>query len=50
MPETIVVVWPHMMSDILVNIAWSISLTPYQCQVINLTNPDLLSMKPLSTR
>ena len=51
-PETIVIVWPHMnmMSDILINIAWSISLTPYQCQVINETNPDWLSMKPLSTR
>ena len=50
MPETIVVVWPHMMSDILVNIAWSINLTPYQCQVITSANPDLLSMKPLLTR
>ena len=39
-----------MMSDILVNIAWSINLTPYQCQVITSPNPDLLSMKPLLSR
>ena len=46
MPEPIVVVWPHMMSDIFVSIAWSIVLTPYQCQVITITNPDILWMEP----
>ena len=41
MPEPIV-----MMSDILVSTAWSIDLTPYQCQVITSTNPDFLWMEP----
>ena len=41
MPEPIV-----MMSDILANTAWSIVLTPYQCQVITPTNPDFLWMDP----
>ena len=40
MPEPIV-----MMSDILISIAWSIVLTPYQCQVITPTNPDFLWME-----
>ena len=39
--EAIVVKWPHMTSDILVSIAWSIGLTPHQWQVIASTNPDL---------
>ena len=46
MPEAIVVFWPHMMSDILVGTAWSIGLTPYQCQVITSTNPDFLWIEP----
>ena len=46
MSEPIVVVWPHMMSDILVSTAWSIVLTPYQCQVITPTSPDFLWMEP----
>ena len=46
MSEPIVVVWPHMMSDILVSTAWSIVLTSYQCQVITTTNPDFLWMEP----
>ena len=41
MPEPIV-----MMSDILVSTAWSIVLTPYQCQVITSTNPDFWWMEP----
>ena len=45
MPEPIV-----MMSDILVSTAWSIVLTPYQCQVITPTNPDFLWMEPSLTR
>ena len=45
MPEPIV-----MMSDILVSTAWSIVLTPYQCQVITSTNPDFLWMEPSLTR
>ena len=45
MPEPIV-----MMSDILVGTAWSIVLTPYQCQVITSTNPDFLWMEPSLTR
>ena len=49
MPEAIVVVWPHMMLDILVGTAWSIGLTPYQCQVITSPNPDLFSVKPSLT-
>ena len=49
MPEAIVVVWSHMMSDILVGTALSIGLTPYQCQVITSTNPDLW-MEPSLTR
>ena len=35
-----------MMSDILVSTAWSIVLTPYQCQVIIPTNPDFSWMEP----
>ena len=45
MPEPIV-----LMSDILVSTAWSIVLTPYQCQVITLNNPDFLWMEPSLTR
>ena len=39
-----------MMSDILVSTAWSIGLTPYQCQVITSTNPDFLWMEPSLSR
>ena len=38
------------MLDILVSIAWSTYLMPYQCQVITSTNPDLIPMKPQLAR
>ena len=50
MPEAIVILWTHVMYDILVSIAWSIALKPYQCQVITSANPNFWWMEPSLTR